>query len=57
MASQNLDDDLRSLTVDVMQLHPELSEMVRLGYTKDSFYENEGEWTKCGQIIARDGCF
>jgi hypothetical protein len=33
-----------------MQLHPEQSKMVRVGYNNDSFYGNEGEWTKGGQL-------
>jgi hypothetical protein len=32
--------------------------MASLGYTKDSFYRDEGGWTKGGYIDnARDGCF
>jgi hypothetical protein len=34
-----------------------IDEMVRIGYTRDSLYGDEGEWTKGGQIVARDGCF
>jgi hypothetical protein len=36
MALQCLDADLISLTGDVLHLYSELSEMVRLGYAKDS---------------------
>jgi hypothetical protein len=47
MASQILDADLCSLTDDVMRLYPELSEIVRWGYTnKGSFYVAAGEWRK-----------
>jgi hypothetical protein len=58
MASLNLDDNSTRLSVDVPHLHPELVEMVRLGYTIDSFYGDEGQWTKGGlHIVARDGYF
>jgi hypothetical protein len=36
-------------------MYPKLAEMVRLGYTKASFYGDEGEWTKGGHIVARNG--
>jgi hypothetical protein len=57
MASPNLRHDLSSLSAHFMRIYQKLSEMVRLGNTKDSFYVNDGEWTKGGQIIARHVCF
>jgi hypothetical protein len=58
VASQNLDADLSGLTAAfLMHLHPELNEMVPLGYTQDSLYGDEGEWTKGGPIATHDGCF
>jgi hypothetical protein len=49
--------NLSSLIVDVLQMSREQNNMVRLGYTIDSFYGDKGEWTKGVQIMARDGWF
>jgi hypothetical protein len=57
MASEQLDANFSSLAAHVLQLYPELREMVRLGYTKDSLYGDESEWTKGAHIVARHGCF
>jgi hypothetical protein len=37
MVSLNLDDDLSTLTVDVLPMYPEKSETIRMGYTKTRF--------------------
>jgi hypothetical protein len=54
-----MDADFSRLFDGVMQMYPELSnKMDRLGYTKGSFYGDEGEWTKGSHIVALDGgCF
>jgi hypothetical protein len=58
LTSQNGGARLHSSTVNVLRSYPEFGAQVRLGYTvKDSFYEDEGEWTKCRQIVTKDGCF
>jgi hypothetical protein len=42
-----MDADFSTLFDGVMQVYPEVSNKVdRLGYTKGSFYGDEGEWTK-----------
>jgi hypothetical protein len=57
MASHNYDPNSSNFIADTQQLHPYLFEMVRLSYTKDSFYGDRDEWTKGGQIVARDASF
>jgi hypothetical protein len=57
LASHDLDANLSSVTAYVLYVYHELSEMVRLGYTEDSLYGDDGEWTMGGHIVARDdGC-
>ena len=49
------DAQLNSLTVDALQLSPEFADLIREGFSQDSFYGDEGEWTKDSRIEARDG--
>jgi hypothetical protein len=37
-----------------LQLSHEFADLIREGYPQDSFYGDEGEWTKDSQIDARD---
>jgi hypothetical protein len=43
--------------VNALQLSPEFADLIREGYSKDSFYGDEGEWTKDSRIQARDRYF
>jgi hypothetical protein len=36
----------KSLVVNVLLLSTELVDLIREGYSQDSFYGDEGEWTK-----------
>jgi hypothetical protein len=36
---------------------PEFTDLIREGYSQDSFYGDEGEWTRGSRIEARDGYF
>jgi hypothetical protein len=45
------------MTVDTLRLSPESADLIREGYSQDSFYEDEGEWTKYSGIEARVGYF
>jgi hypothetical protein len=38
-------------------MYPELVKIVRLGYTNESLYGDEGEWTKGGHIVIPNDCF
>jgi hypothetical protein len=51
------DAQLNLLTVNALQLSPEFADLIREGYSQDSFYGDEGEWTKGSRIEARDGFF
>jgi hypothetical protein len=51
------DGQLNLLVVNALQLSPELYDPIREGYSNDSFYGDEGEWTKDSRIEARDGSF
>jgi hypothetical protein len=51
------DAQLNLLTVNALQLSPEFADLIREGYSQDSFYGDEGEWTKDNRIEARDGYF
>jgi hypothetical protein len=51
------DAQLNLLTVNELQLHPEFVDLIREGYSQDSFYGDEGEWTKDSRIEERDGYF
>jgi hypothetical protein len=47
------DAQLNFLTVNALRLSPEFADLIREGYSQDSFYEDEGEWTKDSRIEAR----
>jgi hypothetical protein len=49
------DAHLNLLTVNALQLSPEFADLIRKGYSQDSFYGDEGEWTRDSRIEARDG--
>jgi hypothetical protein len=51
------DAHLNLLTVNALQLSPEIADVIREGFSQDSFYGDEGEWTKDNRIEARDGYF
>jgi hypothetical protein len=51
------DVQLNLLTVNAFQLSPEFADLIREGYSQDSFYGDEGERTKDSRIEARDGYF
>jgi hypothetical protein len=38
-----------------LQLSLEFADLIREGYSQDSFYGDEGEWTKDSRIQAMDG--
>jgi hypothetical protein len=46
------DAPLTSMTLNALRLSHELSDLVREGYSQDSFYGDEGEWTKDSWIEA-----
>jgi hypothetical protein len=41
------------MTVNASHLTPEFVDLIREGYSQDSFYGDEGEWTKDSRIEAR----
>jgi hypothetical protein len=47
------DAQLNLLTVNALQLSLEFADLIREGYSQDSFYGDEGEWTKDSRIEAR----
>jgi hypothetical protein len=47
------DAKINLMTVHALQLSREFDDLIREGYSQDSFYENEGEWTKGSRIEAR----
>jgi hypothetical protein len=51
------DAHLNLLTVNALHLSHEFADLIREGYSQDSFYGDEGEWTKDSRIEARDGFF
>jgi hypothetical protein len=51
------DAHLSLLTVNALRLSPEFVDFIRVGYSQDSFYGDEGEWTKESRIEARYGYF
>jgi hypothetical protein len=57
--SQLLLEDAQSnlVTVNAMRLSHEIADLIREGYSEDSFYGDEGEWTKANRIEAKDGYF
>jgi hypothetical protein len=44
------------MTVNALQLSPKFVDLIREGYSQDSFYRDEGSWTKDSRIEARVGC-
>jgi hypothetical protein len=40
-----------------LQLSHEFADLIREGYSQDSFYGEEGDWTKDSRIEAKDGYF
>ena len=46
------DAQLNLLTVNALQLSHEFADLIREGYSQDSFYGDEGEWTKDSRIEA-----
>jgi hypothetical protein len=45
------------MTVNALQLSHEFADLIREGYSQDSFYGDEDEWTKDSRIEARAGYF
>jgi hypothetical protein len=48
------DAHLNLLIVNALKQSPEFADYIREGYSQDSFYGDEGEWTKDSRIEARD---
>jgi hypothetical protein len=51
------DAQLNLLTINALQLSLEFADVVREGYSQDSFYGDEGEWTRDNHIEAMAGNF
>jgi hypothetical protein len=51
------DAQLNLMTVNALQLSLEFADLIREGYSQDSSYGDEGEWTKDSRIEARVGYF
>jgi hypothetical protein len=51
------DAHLNLVIVNALQLSPKFADFIRKGYSQDSFYGDEGEWTRNIRIEARDGYF
>jgi hypothetical protein len=51
------DAQLSLLIINALQLSPEFGGLIREGHSQDSFYGDEGDWTKDSRIKARDGYF
>jgi hypothetical protein len=51
------DAQLNLLSVNALQLSLEFADLICEGYSQDSFYGDEGEWTKDSRIEAKDGFF
>jgi hypothetical protein len=49
------DAQLNLVIVNALRLNHELADLIREGYSQDSFYWDEGEWTKDSRIDARVG--
>jgi gluconate kinase len=45
------------MIVSALRMSSELVDIVREGYSQDSLYWDENEWTKDSRIVARDGHF
>jgi hypothetical protein len=41
------------MTVKALQLSLEFVDLIREGYSQDSFYGDEGEWTKDSRVETR----
>jgi hypothetical protein len=46
------DAQLNLMTVNALQLSHEFADLIREGYSQDSFYGDEGEWTKDSRLEA-----
>jgi hypothetical protein len=51
------DAQLNSMIVNALRLSHEFVDLVREGYFQDSFYGDEGEWTKDSRVETRAGYF
>jgi hypothetical protein len=47
------DKHLNLLTVNALRLSPHFADHIRGGYSQDSFYGDDGEWTKDSRIEAK----
>jgi hypothetical protein len=45
------------MTISALQLSHEFASLIREGHSQDSFYGDEGEWTKDSRIEATFGHF
>jgi hypothetical protein len=51
------DAQLNLMTIHALRLNHEFADLVRDGYSQDSLYGDEGEWTIDSRIKARSGYF
>jgi hypothetical protein len=51
------DVQLSAMTFNALRLSLEFHDLIREGYSQDSFYGDEGEWTKNIRMEARSGYF
>jgi hypothetical protein len=51
------DAQLNLMTINALQLRHEFADYIREGYSQDSFYGDEGEWTKDSWVEAIAGHF
>jgi hypothetical protein len=51
------DPQLNLMTINELQLSHEFADHIREGYSQDSFYGDEGEWTKDSRVEAIAGHF
>jgi hypothetical protein len=51
------DAQFNLMTVNALHLSHEFADLIREGYSQDSFYGGEGEWTKDSRIEATTGYF
>jgi hypothetical protein len=49
------DAPINFLNVDAWRLNPEFADLIREGYSQDSFYGDEGEKTSHNRVDAKDG--
>jgi hypothetical protein len=47
------DAQLNLMTLNTLQMIHEFADLIREGFSQDSFYGGEGEWTKDSRIEAR----